>query len=95
MKSLILTLIIGLFVVATQAQSSELSGYVTSNNQPVKGVSIAIGAYSLATDGNGYYKFGFLRPGNVQVRVTPPNKQTRVFTVLIGGQTKRNFPINW
>ena len=98
MKSLILTLLIGLFAVTSQAQKgySELSGYVTSNNRPVKGVTITIGAYGLLTDGNGYFKFPFIRPGNVQVRVSPPNKRPRIFTVFVSGQpTKRNFPIDW
>ena len=98
MKALILTLLITFFVVTSQAtaQSSELSGYVTSGNRPVKGVTLTIGGYAIVSDGNGYYKFSFLKPGTVEVRVTPPNKETRIFTVVVAGQpTRKDFPIDW
>ena len=104
MKSLILTLLITLFVATSHADgqaqaqqaSSELSGYVTLGNRPAKGVTLTIGGYAVSTDGNGYYKFSFLQPGTVQVSVTPPSKQTRVFAVVVGAQpTRKDFPIDW
>ena len=98
MKPLVLAFIIGLFVVAANAQQrySELSGRVTIGNQPVRGVTLTIGGYGLVSDGNGYYRFGFLRPGVVTVRVTPPNKQTRMIKVMIAQQpTTKNIAIDW
>lgn len=98
MKPLVLTFIVGLFVIAANAQQrySELTGHVTAANRPVRGVTLTIGGYSLATDGNGYYRFGFLKPGVVMVKVTPPNKQTRIFKVIVADQpTKRDIAIDW
>jgi len=98
MKPLVLVFIVGLFVVAANAQQrySELSGHVTIANQPVRGVTLTIGGYGLVSDGNGYYRFGFLRPGVVMVRVTPPNKQTRMIKVMIAEQpTTKNIAIDW
>ena len=98
MKPLVLIFLVGLFAVASHAQQkySELSGHVTAGNLPARGVTLTIGGYGIATDGNGYYRFGFLKPGVVMVRVTPPNKQTRTIKVIITDQpTRRNIAIDW
>jgi hypothetical protein len=84
--------------VATMGQSqTELYGYVRySNNSPASAVAVSINGYSVATDGNGYYKIGFLKPGTATVLVSPRGKPTRSFKVMIGAApTQRDFVIDW
>ena len=48
------------------------------------------------TDANGYYKVTYLKPGLKVVSITPPNKATRSFKVMIGTKpTQKDFVVNW
>jgi hypothetical protein len=79
-----------------QDGNSELSGYVRYGSSPAKGVVLSIGNFSVTSDGNGYYKLGYLRPGVKTVWVTPPGKQARSFSVQVGaGPTQKDFVVDW
>ncbi len=96
--ALLVTSISICLAVATMAQSqSQLYGYVKySNNSPARAVGVSVNGYNVATDNNGYYKMGFLRPGVVIVSVTPRGKPTRSFKVTIGAAaTQKDFVIDW
>jgi fumarate reductase subunit C len=86
------------FVIAALAQSSsELSGYVRyGDNSPVRGAILSIGNLNVATDGNGYYKMSYLTPGVKSVRLTPPQKVTRPFRVVVNNSpTRQDFTVDW
>ena len=91
------TLVLFLVIAALAQSSSELSGYVRyGDNSPVRGAVLTIGNFNVATDGNGYYKMSYLRPGQKMVSVTPPNKETHYFPVVVNnGPTQRDFTVNW
>jgi len=86
------------FIAAAVAQNtSDLSGYVRNgDNSPARGVIVSIGNFSVVTDANGYYKVAYLRPGMKLVSVTPPQKVTRTFRVMVSNNpTQRDFRIDW
>lgn len=86
------------FVIAALAQSSsELSGYVRyGDNSPVRGAILSIGNFNVATDANGYYKMSYLTPGVKAVRVTPPEKVTHIYRVVVNNSpTQRDFTVDW
>lgn len=91
------TLVLFLVMAALAQDSSELSGYVrNSDNTPAKGVIVSIGNFNVATDAKGYYKMGYLKPGVKAVAVTPPNRTTRTFRVVVNNSpTQRDFRIDW
>ena len=96
--ALLVTSISICLAVATMAQNqSQLYGYVKyGNNSPARAVAVSVNGYSVATDNNGYYKMGFLRPGVVIVSVTPRGKPTRSFKVMVGAAaTQKDFVIDW
>lgn len=79
------------------AQSTRLEGIVTSpNGQPVQGVTMTIGNYSVVTDRSGRYAFDYLRPGKYVVTVSPRDKRPRSFTASVTATPRnRNFRIDW
>ncbi len=91
------TLVLILVIAALGQSSSELSGYVRyGNNSPVSGAILSIGNFSVATDKNGYYRISYLTPGPKTVAVTPPNRETRRFPVVVNsGATQRDFKVDW
>lgn len=98
MKAVLTISLILVFLVPAFAQrDSELYGYVRyANNSAARGVIVSIGNFSVATDANGYYKMGYLRPGLKVVLITPPGKETRSFKVLVGSSpTQRDFIVDW
>jgi hypothetical protein len=94
---LTLSLTLLLMVSAFAQRDTELYGYIRYNNQSAaRGVVVSIGNFSVATDQNGFYKIGYLRPGVKEVFITPPGKQTRSFRVVVGNNaTHRDFTIDW
>ena len=94
-----ITVILILVAVATSApqRDSELSGFVRyQNNTAARGVVLSVGNFNVATDANGYYKIGYVKPGVQTVWVTPPGKQARSFQVQIGtNPTRKDFTVNW
>jgi hypothetical protein len=98
MKVLLVMSISICLAVATMAQSqTELYGYIKyGNNSPASSVGVSVNGYSVATDNNGYYKMGFLKPGVVVVSIAPQGKPTRSFRVAVGAaSTQKDFVINW
>jgi hypothetical protein len=98
MKVLLVMSISICLAVATMAQpQTELYGYIKySNNSPASSVGVSVNGYSVATDKNGYYKMGFLKPGIVVVSIAPQGKPTRSFKVAVGAaSTQKDFVINW
>ncbi len=95
--ALSLMLVLVLVIAALAQSSSELSGYVRyGDNSPVNGAVLSIGNFNVATDGNGYYKISYLRPGVKVVAVSPPNKDTRTFRVVVNDSpTQQNFKVDW
>lgn len=95
--ALSLTLVLVLVIVALAQSASELSGYVRySDNSPVAGAIVSIGNFNVATDARGHYKMSSLRPGVKAVAVTPPNKDTRTFRVVVNGSpTQQDFKVDW
>ena len=79
------------------AQSMRLEGIVTSRfDQPVQGVTMTIGNYSVVTDRRGRYAFDYLRPGRYVVTVSPRDKRPRSFPVAVtANPTRVNFRIDW
>jgi len=91
------TLILTLVIAALAQNSSELSGYVRNrDNSPARGVILGIGNFNVATDKNGYYRMSALTPGTKVVAVTPPNRVTRSFRVVVNNSpTQRDFMVDW
>ena len=90
-------LVLVLVVAALAQNSSELSGYVRySDNSPARGVILSIGNFNVATDANGYYRMSYLSPGVKVVAVTPPQKVTRNFRVVVNNDpTQHDFRVDW
>ena len=91
------TLVLVLVIAALAQAPSELSGYVRyKDNSPVNGAILSIGNYNVATNDRGYYRIANLRPGMKAVAVTPPNRETRTFQVVVSNTpTQRDFTVNW
>ena len=91
------SLILVLVVAGAAQRASELSGYLLyKDRSPAKGVVVSIGNFNVVTDANGYYKVTYLKPGLKVVSITPPNKATRSFKVMIGTKpTQKDFVVNW
>src|SRR5215471_12796705 len=91
------TLVLVLVIAALAQSSSELSGYVRySDNSPVRGAILSVGNFNVATDEHGYYRMSSLRPGLKAVAVSPPDKQTHTFRVVVNNTpTQRDFMVNW
>ena len=91
------SLILLLAVAGAAQHASELSGYLRyKDKSAAKGVVVSIGNFSVVTDDNGYYKVTYLKPGLKVVSITPPNKATRSFKVMIGTKpTQKDFVVNW
>ena len=91
------TLVLVLVIAALAQNSSELSGYVRyRDNSPVRGAILSIGNFNVATDNNGYYKMSSLRPGVKAVSVSPPDKGTRTFRVVVNNTpTLYDFKVDW
>ena len=91
------SLILVLVVAGAAQRASELSGYLRyKDKSAAKGVVVSIGNFSVVTDANGYYKVTYLKPGLKVVSITPPNKATRSFKVMIGTKpTQKDFVVNW
>ncbi|PYS32805.1 MAG: hypothetical protein DMF75_11045 [Acidobacteria bacterium] len=91
------SLILVLVVAGAAQRASELSGYLLyKDKSPAKGVVVSIGNFNVVTDANGYYKVTYLKPGLKVVSITPPNKATRSFKVMIGTKpTQKDFVVNW
>jgi hypothetical protein len=91
------TLVLILMIAALAQNSSELSGYVRyRDNSPVRGAILSIGNFNVATDERGYYRMSSLRPGVKDVAVSPPDKQTRTFRVVVNSSpTQRDFNVDW
>src|SRR5256885_5106817 len=84
------TLVLVLVIAALAQSSSELSGYVRyGDNSPVRGAILTIGNFNVATDANGYYKMSYLTAGVKAVRVTPPEKVTHTFRVVVDRKSTR------
>ena len=91
------SLILVLVVAGAAQRASELSGYLLyKDKSPAKGVVVSIGNFNVVTDANGYYKVTYLKPGLKVVSITPPDKATRSFKVMIGTKpTQKDFVVNW
>ncbi len=91
------SLILVLVVAGAAQRASELSGYLLyKDRSPAKGVVVSIGNFNVVTDANGYYKVTYLKPGLKVVSITPPDKATRSFKVMIGAKpTQKDFVVNW
>jgi len=91
------TLVLVLVMAALAQNATELSGYVRySNNTPVSGAIVTIGNFNVSTNDRGYYRVGSLRPGTKVVSISPPNKETRSFPVVVNSApTQRDFVVNW
>lgn len=91
------SLILFLAVAGAAQRASELSGYLRyKDKSAAKGVVVSIGNFSVVTDANGYYKVSYLKPGLKVVSITPPDKATRSFKVMIGTKpTQKDFVVNW
>ena len=91
------TLVLVLVVAAFAQNASELSGYVRNrDNSPVSGAIVTIGNFNVATNEKGYYRMTSLRPGLKLVSVSPPNRQTREFRVMVNSTpTQRDFMVTW
>lgn len=79
------------------AQSSQLQGYIRwTNNQPVSGATVSIGAYAIGTDQHGHYNFGPLNPGQYTIAISPPGKPSRSFSISVGpGPVQIDFKVDW
>jgi hypothetical protein len=91
------TLVLVLVIAAFAQSSSELSGYVRyGDNSPVRGAILSIGNFNVATDANGYYKMSYLTPGVKSLRLTPPEKVTHFYRVVVNNSpTQQDFTVNW
>ena len=98
MKAIRCVTLIFICLVAAAAQgSSQLFGYVkNSDSTPARRVIVSVGNFNVATDGNGYYKLPYVKAGTNVVSLTPSEKATRSFRVVVGsGPTQQDFTIDW
>ncbi len=91
------SLILVLVVAAAAQRATELSGHLQyKDRSPAKGVVVSIGNFNVVTDANGYYKVSYLKAGLKVISITPPDKATRSFKVMIGTKpTQKDFVVNW
>lgn len=94
---LVIAILVLLALPAIAQAPSELYGYVRySDNAAARGVAVSVNGVSVATDRNGFYKLGFLKPGPVVVSVSPQRKPTRSFRIMVRAQpTQRDFVVDW
>ena len=75
-----------------QVETYELEGWVKyQNNDPARGVTMAIGNYAIATDQSGYYRFTLLwpvEPGEYVISISPPGRPIHRVKLII----KNNYP---
>jgi len=91
------SLIMVLVIAAFAQNATELSGYVRNrDNSPVHGAIVTIGNFNVSTNERGYYRVASLRPGMKVVSVSPPNKETHTFRVMVNNTpTQHDFSVDW